>query len=83
VTYAFTGGDRGWRGDVPIVRLNIAKMRSLGWAPTRTSAQALREAMQSMLADLRAGTGCDGEHTASGMSDLANAPASSIECASV
>jgi UDP-glucose 4-epimerase len=55
VTYAYTGGDRGWRGDVPVVRLDIAKMRRLGWNPTRSSAQALREAMDAMVADLRAG----------------------------
>jgi hypothetical protein len=40
---------------VPIIRLNIAKIRSLGWQPTRTSAAALRDAMQAMLADLRSG----------------------------
>ncbi len=55
VRYEYTGGDRGWKGDVPVVRMNIDKIRSLGWRPTRTSAQALSEAMQSMLADLEAG----------------------------
>jgi UDP-glucose 4-epimerase len=54
VTYAYTGGDRGWKGDVPVVRLDIAKMRRLGWQPTRSSAQALRKAMDAMVADLRA-----------------------------
>jgi UDP-glucose 4-epimerase len=55
VRYDYTGSDRGWKGDVPIVRLNIAKIRGLGWQPTRTSAEALRDAMQAMLADLRSG----------------------------
>jgi len=55
VRYDYTGSDRGWKGDVPIVRLNIAKIRGLGWQPTRTSAQALYDAMQAMLADLRSG----------------------------
>jgi UDP-glucose 4-epimerase len=55
VCYEYTGGDRGWKGDVPVIRLSIAKMRGLGWRPTRTSAEALREAMQAMLADLRSG----------------------------
>ncbi len=55
VDYQFTGGDRGWKGDVPIVRLNIEKIKKLGWRPTRTSAQALREAMLTMLEDLRGG----------------------------
>jgi UDP-glucose 4-epimerase len=55
VFYNFTGGDRGWKGDVPVIRLSLDKIRSLGWQPTRTSAQALREAMLGMLSDLRAG----------------------------
>ncbi len=55
VKYEYSGGDRGWKGDVPVVRLNIDKARTLGWRPTRTSAQALREAMLAMLADLKAG----------------------------
>jgi len=55
VRYDYTGSDRGWKGDVPIIRLNIDKIRSLGWQPTRTAAAALRDAMQAMLADLRSG----------------------------
>ncbi len=55
VKYEYTGGDRGWKGDVPVVRLSIEKIRGLGWRPTRTSAEALREAMLAMLADLEAG----------------------------
>jgi UDP-glucose 4-epimerase len=55
VQYEHTGGDRGWKGDVPVIRLSIERMRSLGWQPTRTSAQALYEAMQAMLVDLKAG----------------------------
>ena len=27
----YTGGDRGWKGDVPIVRINDQKFRKLGW----------------------------------------------------
>jgi UDP-glucose 4-epimerase len=55
VRFEFTGGDRGWKGDVPVVRLSIARIKALGWRPTRTSAEALREAMLAMLADLNAG----------------------------
>jgi UDP-glucose 4-epimerase len=57
VNYEYTGGDRGWKGDVPVIRLSIAKIRELGWAPTHTSAEALRSAMLAMLADLRCGRG--------------------------
>jgi len=53
--FAYTGGDRGWKGDVPIVRIATDKIRALGWRNERTGAQALRDSMASMLADARAG----------------------------
>jgi len=55
VIYYYTGGDRGWKGDVPVIRLSIAKIRALGWEPAHTSGQALEQAMRAMLADLEAG----------------------------
>lgn len=51
----YTGGNRGWKGDVPVVRLNTDRIRSLGWTCRRTSRQALCVAMHSMLEDARAG----------------------------
>jgi UDP-glucose 4-epimerase len=53
--YEFTGGDRGWKGDVPVVRLNTDRIRSLGWACSRTSSQALKDSMLAMLPDAREG----------------------------
>jgi UDP-glucose 4-epimerase len=29
----YTGGDRGWVGDNPIIYLDCSKMRALGWRP--------------------------------------------------
>lgn len=55
VKYEYTGGDRGWKGDVPVVRLSIERIKGLGWRPTHTSAQALESAMRAMLTDLDAG----------------------------
>src|SRR5690349_4997638 len=49
VRIEYTGGDRGWKGDVPIVRLNTDRIRSLGWTCRRTSQQALCVAMHAML----------------------------------
>jgi UDP-glucose 4-epimerase len=46
---------RGWKGDVPVVRLSTAKIRSLGWDPSMGSREALRTSMQSMLEDAKAG----------------------------
>jgi UDP-glucose 4-epimerase len=51
----YTGGDRGWKGDVPVVRLNTSRIKGLGWTCHRTSRQALCIAMRSMLEDARAG----------------------------
>jgi UDP-glucose 4-epimerase len=55
VRVEYTGGDRGWKGDVPVVRLNTGRIRGLGWTCHRTSRQALCVAMHSMLEDARAG----------------------------
>lgn len=46
---------RGWKGDVPVVRLSTARIRSLGWSPSTGSAGALRQSMHAMLEDLAAG----------------------------
>jgi UDP-glucose 4-epimerase len=54
-TLDYTGGDRGWKGDVPVVRINTDKIRSLGWSNQRTGPQALRDSMSSMADDARAG----------------------------
>jgi UDP-glucose 4-epimerase len=55
VQIEYTGGDRGWKGDVPIVRLSTDRIRSLGWTCRRTTRQALCVAMHSMQEDARAG----------------------------
>jgi UDP-glucose 4-epimerase len=47
--------NRGWKGDVPVVRLNTDRIQSLGWDPTTNSAGALRASMQAMIEDLQAG----------------------------
>jgi UDP-glucose 4-epimerase len=53
--FAYTGGARGWKGDVPVVRINTDKIRSLGWRNARTGREALRDSMASMAEDERAG----------------------------
>ena len=52
VKFEYTGGDRGWKGDVPIVRFDCAKIQSLGWQCVRSSAQAIRDSMASMRDEL-------------------------------
>jgi UDP-glucose 4-epimerase len=53
--FEYTGGDRGWKGDVPVVRLNTGRIRSLGWKNERSCRQALRDSLAAMLVDARAG----------------------------
>jgi UDP-glucose 4-epimerase len=55
VDYQYTGGDRGWKGDVPVVRLNTDRIQATGWRCQRSSAEALRQSILAMLPDLKAG----------------------------
>jgi UDP-glucose 4-epimerase len=48
VNYQYTGGDRGWKGDVPIVRFDVSKIKSLGWRAGRTSSQAVHDSIAAM-----------------------------------
>jgi UDP-glucose 4-epimerase len=48
VKFEFTGGDRGWKGDVPIVRFDCSKIKALGWRNRRSSAEALRDSMDAI-----------------------------------
>jgi UDP-glucose 4-epimerase len=40
--HEYTGGDRGWTGDVPKMRLSIEKLSELGWEPEYESNEAVR-----------------------------------------
>jgi UDP-glucose 4-epimerase len=52
VRYEYTGGDRGWKGDVPVVRFDCTKIRQLGWRCRRSSGEALQHAMSAMRAEI-------------------------------
>lgn len=52
VALHFTGGSRGWKGDVPVVRFDLNKIHSLGWRAVLTSRQAMRKSIRDMLSDL-------------------------------
>jgi UDP-glucose 4-epimerase len=54
VRYEFTGGDRGWRGDVPVVRLSTGRIRALGWTNRRSSREAIEVSIVAMLDELGA-----------------------------
>jgi len=53
VKFKYTGGKRGWPGDVPVVHYNIDKMKKLGWQPRYTSDEAVRIATKRILEEGR------------------------------
>jgi UDP-glucose 4-epimerase len=49
VIFNYTGGDRGWVGDVPRFRYDAGKLNSLGWNAPRDSDASVRLAVQRIL----------------------------------
>jgi UDP-glucose 4-epimerase len=49
VKFKYTGGDRGWPGDIPQVRFNVQKMSNLGWNARYTSDEAVKKAIMDIL----------------------------------
>lgn len=49
----YTGGDRGWVGDVPRFFYSVEKLAALGWTPTLTSAQAVHRAIKEIQSELK------------------------------
>ena len=43
VNFRYTGGERGWKGDVPRFSYNISKVLSTGWKPKFTSDESVRQ----------------------------------------
>ena len=50
--YAYTGGDRGWTGDVPKMRLSIEKLSALGWEPSTESDAAVRRSARELIDEI-------------------------------
>jgi UDP-glucose 4-epimerase len=51
VRYEYTGGARGWKGDVPVVRFRSDKLEALGWRCGHTSAEALIDSIDANIAE--------------------------------
>jgi UDP-glucose 4-epimerase len=47
----YAGGDRGWPGDVPRFRYDTSKLEALGWKPQFHSTDAVRHAVERILAN--------------------------------
>ena len=50
--FRYTGGERGWPGDIPKVDFDVSKMDALGWRVTRTSAEAVLACTRRLLQDV-------------------------------
>ena len=47
--YEYTGGEKGWDGDVPEMRLSIEKLKKTGWKPSKNSAESVRKTVRELL----------------------------------
>ena len=51
-TIEYTGGDRGWAGDIPRARLGIEKMLKAGFDVTMNSEEAIRHTAECLLEEI-------------------------------
>ena len=42
-------GGRGWKGDVKLMQLDMQRLKTLGWTPKRSSAEAVRETARNLV----------------------------------
>jgi UDP-glucose 4-epimerase len=47
----YTGGNKGWVGDVPKFNYSIEKLKAMGWSPRMTSNQAVDRAVEEVVAE--------------------------------
>lgn len=52
IDFFFGDSNRGWKGDVPIVKLSSEKIRNLGWMPEFNSHEAMRISLEAMKEEL-------------------------------
>ncbi|WP_160133336.1 NAD-dependent epimerase/dehydratase family protein [Halococcus salsus] len=50
--YSYTGGDRGWTGDVPKMRLAVEKLTDLGYEPELSSDEAVRRGARELIDEI-------------------------------
>lgn len=49
VKFKYTGGSKGWKGDVPKVRMDTEKINKFGWKPKLNSNEAIRKSIRNLL----------------------------------
>jgi len=55
IEVTYTGGPRGWKGDVAQVQLDTRRMSRLGWRPKLSSHQAVRRTIREIVEQFRNG----------------------------
>lgn len=48
VEYKFTGGNVGWKGDVPVFQYDLSKIYATGWRPSHNSNESVRDTLKSV-----------------------------------
>lgn len=51
--FVFTGGNRGWKGDVPKFLLDVSKLKMIGWNPKLTTGEAIEETVRWLINENR------------------------------
>ena len=52
VKLEFTGGSRGWAGDVPKTYLDVSKLLGTGFEPSTMSEQSIRDTARSLIEEI-------------------------------
>lgn len=52
VKFKYTGGSRGWKGDIPKIMLSIEKIEKLGWKPRYNSEKAVRMTVKALIKEV-------------------------------
>ncbi|MFQ3274956.1 MAG: UDP-glucose 4-epimerase [Candidatus Nanohaloarchaea archaeon] len=47
--FSYTGGEKGWEGDVPEMRLDISRLKNEGWNPGLNSEESVRKTVKELL----------------------------------
>lgn len=48
VAYSYTGGDRGWKGDIPTFQFDMSKIHQRGWQAQHRSTQAVQATLDAI-----------------------------------
>ncbi|NIO20623.1 MAG: NAD-dependent epimerase/dehydratase family protein [Candidatus Aenigmarchaeota archaeon] len=52
--FKFAGGERGWRGDIPVMLLDVSKIRKFGWRSKHNSEEAVKKTTKDLLNNFKA-----------------------------